>query len=46
MSGSKDDRTLLLMLGLVIATGADDCISVLIFSILSLQKAQRNWLDL
>ena len=39
-TGSKEDRALLLMLGLVIGTGA-----VLIFIILSLKKYQRNWLD-
>ena len=30
-TGSKEDRALLLMLGLVIETGADDCSAVLIF---------------
>ena len=40
--GSKEDRVLLLMLGLVIETGADDCSAVLILIILSLTKGQRN----
>ena len=30
-TGLKEDRALLLMLGLVIKTGADDCIVVMIF---------------
>ena len=40
-TGSKEDRALLLMLGLVIET-VDD---FLIFTILSLKNAQGNWLD-
>ena len=36
-TGSKEDRALLLMLGLVIETGADDCSAGLIFIFLSLK---------
>ena len=32
-TGSKEDRALLFMLGLVIQTGADDCSAVVIFII-------------
>ena len=45
-TGSKDDRALLLLLGMVIKTGASDCSAVLLFLILSLKNAQRIWLDL
>ena len=44
-TGSKEDRALLLMLGLVIETGADDCSqcsAVLIFIILSLKKCPNE----
>ena len=34
-TGSKEDRTLLFMLGLVIETGTNDCSALLIFMILS-----------
>ena len=40
-TGSKKDRALLLILGLVIETGADDC-STLIFLILSLKKMPKG----
>ena len=40
-TGSKEDRTLLFMLGLVIETGADDC-SDLSFIILSLKKCPKE----
>ena len=40
--GTKEDRTLLFMLGLVIETGADDCSVVLIFIILSLKKCPKE----
>ena len=42
-TGSKEDRAMLLMLGLVIETGADDCSVVLIFLILSLKKFPKEF---
>ena len=42
-TGSKGDRALLLLLGLVRETGTDDCSATLIFIILSLKK--RCWLN-
>ena len=41
-TGSKEDGGLLLILGLLIETGADDSSAVLSFIILSLKNAQRN----
>ena len=41
-TGSKEDRALLLMLGQVIETGANDCSAVLIFLILSLKKYPKK----
>ena len=41
-TGLKKDRALLLMLGLVIKTGADDCSVVLIFLIMSLKKCPNE----
>ena len=41
-TGSKEDRALLFMLGLVIETGADDCSVVLIFMILSQKKCTKE----
>ena len=41
-TGLREDRALLLMLGLVIKTGADDCSAVLIFIILSLKKCPKE----
>ena len=41
-TGSKEDRALLLMLGLVTETGAYDCSVVLIFIILTLKKCPQE----
>ena len=38
-TGSKEDRALLFMLGLVVETGTDDCSALLIFMILSQKKS-------
>ena len=41
-TSSKEDKALLLMLGLVIEIGADYCSAVLIFIILSLKKCPKE----
>ena len=40
-TGSKEDRVLLFLLGLVKETGTDDCCVTLIFLILSLKKCRK-----
>ena len=41
-TASKEARALLLILGLVIETGANDCSAILIFIILSLKKCPKE----
>ena len=41
-TGSKEDKILLLMLGVVIETGANNCSAVLIFIILSVKKCPKE----
>ena len=43
---SKEERMLLLLLGLVAETGTNDCSAILIFTIISLKNAQSCWLTL